>query len=130
VGFRLFQYKIGSTHQTREQFMEPIFSLPYSEFCVAQQLASHFPAGQGYSLYAPISRQQPGVDLMLARRRGRRMQVACIQVKSSRTCQATGETDPLPTLKLTPPTNVCSVNQREPATPASAHRDLRSSMMR
>jgi hypothetical protein len=65
--------------------MEPIFSLPYSEFCVAQQLASHFPAGQGYSLYAPISRQQPGVDLMLARRRGRRMQVACIQVKSSRT---------------------------------------------
>ena len=35
-------------------------------------------------------------------------------------CQATGETDPLPTLKLTPPSGVF-VNQREPATPASAH---------
>ena len=65
--------------------MEPIFSLPYSEFCVASQLTRYLPAGQGYSLYAPISRQQPGVDLMLARRRGRRVRVACIQVKSSRT---------------------------------------------
>ena len=65
--------------------MEPIFSLPYSEFCVAQQLARLFPRGQGYSLYAPLSRQQPGVDLLLARRRGRRVRVACIQVKSSRT---------------------------------------------
>src|SRR5260370_31030328 len=65
--------------------MEPIFSLPYSEFCVAQQLAGYVRARQGSSLYAPISRQQPGVDLMLARRRGRRVRVACIQVKSSRT---------------------------------------------
>ena len=65
--------------------MEPIFSLPYSEFCVAQQLARLLPSGKGYSLYAPLSRQQQGVDLMLARRRGRRVRVACIQVKSSRT---------------------------------------------
>jgi hypothetical protein len=40
-----------------------------------------------------------------------------------RACQATGETDPLPTLKLTPPNLVFSVNQREPAAPASAHSD-------
>jgi hypothetical protein len=39
------------------------------------------------------------------------------------TCQATGETDPLPTLKLTPPNLVVSVNQHEPAAPASAHSD-------
>jgi hypothetical protein len=65
--------------------MEPIFTLPYSEFCVAQQLARLLPASQGYSLYAPVSRQQPGVDLVIARRRGRRVHVACIQVKSSRT---------------------------------------------
>ncbi len=65
--------------------MEPVFSLPYSEFCVAQQLAGLLPASQGYSLYAPVSRQQPGVDLLIARRRGRKVRVACIQVKSSRT---------------------------------------------
>lgn len=65
--------------------MEPVFTLPYSEFCVAQQLARHLPASKGYSLYAPVSRQQPGVDLVLARRRGNRVRVACIQVKSSRT---------------------------------------------
>jgi hypothetical protein len=65
--------------------MEPIFSLPYSEFCVAQQLARWLPASRGYSLYAPVSRQQPGVDLLLARRRSSTVRVACIQVKSSRT---------------------------------------------
>jgi hypothetical protein len=65
--------------------VEPIFTLPYPEFCVAQQLARHLPASQGYSIYAPVSRQQPGVDLVLARRRGNRVKVACIQVKSSRT---------------------------------------------
>src|SRR5437016_5983155 len=65
--------------------MEPIFTLPYPEFCVAQQLARWLPAARGYSLYAPVSRQQPGVDLVLARRRGSKVGVACIQVKSSRT---------------------------------------------
>lgn len=65
--------------------MEPVFSLPYSEFCVAQQLSRLLPAASGYSIYVPISRQQPGVDLLLARRRSGRVTVAAIQVKSSRT---------------------------------------------
>jgi hypothetical protein len=65
--------------------MEPIFSLPYSEFCVAQQLARLLPAKKGYSLYLPLSRQQPGVDLLIARRSSRMVRVASIQVKSSRT---------------------------------------------
>lgn len=65
--------------------MEPVFTLPYSEFCVAQQLAKLMPAAEGYSLFAPLSRQQPGVDLVLTRRRGRRNSAAFIQVKSSRT---------------------------------------------
>jgi len=73
--------------------MEPIFSLPYSEFCVAQQLAGLLPAKDGYSIYAPISRQQPGVDLLLARRRGSRTRVASIQVKSSRTYSRPKTTD-------------------------------------
>ncbi len=72
--------------------MEPIFSLPYSEFCVAQQLARLLPRANGYSLYIPVSRQQPGVDLVLARRRGRRVRMACIQIKSSRTYSNRGAT--------------------------------------
>ena len=43
--------------------------------------------------------------------------------QTTRNCQATGETDPLPTLKLTPPDLMFSVHQREPAAPASAHSD-------
>lgn len=65
--------------------MEPVFSLPYSEFCVAQQLARLLPASRGYSLYVPVSRQQPGTDLLLMRRCDRQVRAACIQVKSSRT---------------------------------------------
>jgi len=65
--------------------MDPIFSLPYSEFCVAQQLARALPSAKGYSLCVPVSRQQPGVDIVIVRRRGRRVRVAHIQVKSSRT---------------------------------------------
>src|SRR5258708_1478728 len=38
-------------------------------------------------------------------------------------CQATGEPDPLPTLKLTLPIWCLSSDQREPAAPASAHSD-------
>jgi hypothetical protein len=48
---------------------------------------------------------------------------ASARTSISMSCQATGETDPLPTLKLTPPDLMFSVNQREPAAPASAHSD-------
>lgn len=65
--------------------MEPVFTLPYSEYCVAQQLTRLLPARQGYSIYAPLSRQEKGVDLVVTRRRGRRTRAATIQVKSSRT---------------------------------------------
>jgi len=65
--------------------MDPVYSVPYSEFCVAQQLARIFPAKRGFSLYAPLSRQEPGVDLILAHRARSRTRVATIQVKASRT---------------------------------------------
>ena len=48
--------------------MEPILTLPYSEWLVAEQLMKALPASQGYSVYAPLSRQEKGVDLLLARR--------------------------------------------------------------
>lgn len=65
--------------------MEPVFSLPYPEFCVAQRLQSLFPSSAGYATYFPVSRQQPGVDLVLVRRRRSKTIAATIQVKSSRT---------------------------------------------
>ena len=48
--------------------MEPIVTLPYSEWLVAEQLMKQLPARQGYSVYAPLSRQEKGVDLLVTRR--------------------------------------------------------------
>ena len=64
--------------------MEPIVTLPYSEWLVAQQLMKSFPASQGYSVYAPLSRQEKGVDLLLARRLNGVTRAATLQVKYSR----------------------------------------------
>ena len=65
--------------------MDPVFTLPYSEFVVAQQLAQLLPAKLGFSIHTPLSRQQKGVDLVVVRRRGRHSWAKTIQVKSSRT---------------------------------------------
>lgn len=73
--------------------MEPVFTLPYSEYCVAQRLRKLFPATKGYAIYVPPSRQEPGVDLILARRVSRRTRVVTIQVKSSRTYTRRIETE-------------------------------------
>jgi hypothetical protein len=65
--------------------MEPIFTLPYSEYVVAQQLASLLKSSQGFSLYTPLSRQEKGVDLIATHRTGRVTRATSIQVKGSRT---------------------------------------------
>jgi len=68
--------------------MEPIFTIPYAEFAVAQRLQQLLPTSGGFAVYVPASRQQPGVDLILARRRQGHNAAATIQVKSSRTYSA------------------------------------------
>jgi len=65
--------------------MEPVFTLSYSEYAAAQQLAAMFPSSKGYSLFIPPSRQEKGVDLLLTCRVASRTRAASIQVKSSRT---------------------------------------------
>lgn len=65
--------------------MDGIYTIPYPEFCVAQQLSRLLPTKRGYSLFAPLSRQEPGVDLVLVRRARSGAKVATIQVKGSRT---------------------------------------------
>jgi hypothetical protein len=72
--------------------LDPVYTIPYGEFCVAQQLSRLLPRTGGYSLYAPISQQEPGVDLIVARRAAGRTRVATVQVKTSRTYSHAGVT--------------------------------------
>lgn len=64
--------------------MEPILTLPYSEWLVAAQLMKVLPARQGFSVFAPLSRQEKGVDLLLTRRLRGVTRAAALQVKYSR----------------------------------------------
>ncbi len=73
--------------------MDPIFTLHYSEYCVAQQLSALLPAKHNYSIYALLSRQEKGVDLVLTRRSAGVSRAATIQVKSSRTYSRKSQTD-------------------------------------
>src|SRR3954452_21593803 len=68
--------------------MEPILTLPYSEWLVAEQLMRELPGSEGFSIYAPLSRQERGVDLLLSRRIGHASRVATLQVKYSRAYEA------------------------------------------
>jgi hypothetical protein len=68
--------------------MEPILTLPYSEWLVAEELMETFPGGDGFAVYAPLSRQQKGVDLLLTKRAGHSSRVAALQVKYSRAYEA------------------------------------------
>ncbi len=65
--------------------MEPVFTLPYSEYGAANLLSQQFKRSQGYSIFIPASRQEKGVDLLLAKRSGSRTATVTFQVKSSRT---------------------------------------------
>lgn len=65
--------------------MEPVFTLPYSEYAVANRLNDLFKTKDGYSLYVPASRQEEGVDLLLTSRNQGVTTTATIQVKASRT---------------------------------------------
>lgn len=63
--------------------MNPVFTLPYSEYEVANELAQHFKKSKGYSILLPVSRQQKGFDLVLYNSKTKKS--LRIQVKSSRT---------------------------------------------
>ena len=62
--------------------MDGTFSLPYSEYRVAETLIKLFPKKEGYALFIPVSRQQKGIDLLLYNQKsGKKL---AIQVKASR----------------------------------------------
>lgn len=62
--------------------MQPIFTLPYSEYAVANVLNEKF---KDYSIFVPASSQEKGIDLILYNRKAAANRVVTIQVKSSRT---------------------------------------------
>lgn len=63
--------------------MEPIFSLSYSEFIVANELGKYFKKKDGYSISIPLSRQQKGFDIILYNQKTKK--AFTFQVKGSRT---------------------------------------------
>lgn len=62
--------------------MDPIFTLPYSEYAVVDRFARQLPKKQGFSIYVPTSRQEKGVDFLIHNSRTNKS--LRFQVKSSR----------------------------------------------
>lgn len=62
--------------------MEPIFTLPYSEHQVIEQVTKRLKKSTGYAVYIPTSRQQKGVDFIIHNTKSNKF--ARIQVKGSR----------------------------------------------
>ena len=68
--------------------MEPVFTLQWPEFVVAERLQSLLPRKDGYSVFIPLSRQEKGIDLaVLHRSANGRTTAKTFQVKASRTHQ-------------------------------------------
>ncbi len=82
--------------------MNPIFTLQYSEFELANQLQDSFPQSEGFSIFVPTSRQEKGIDLILVQKLPRgKSKVITFQIKSSRTWSPKPVTNP----KAKPVTN-------------------------
>lgn len=69
--------------------MDAVFTLPYSEFAIADLFISVFKATDGYSVFVPVSRTEKGIDLVLTRRSDGVTKVMTFQIKSSRTYAGT-----------------------------------------
>ncbi len=65
--------------------MEPVFTLPYSEYETILLLQKHLTKKDGYAFFVPTSRQQKGIDFIIHNTRTKR--VLSVQVKSSRSWQ-------------------------------------------
>jgi hypothetical protein len=62
--------------------MDPIFTLQYAEYVVAETLAKLLSKRKGYSISIPLSRQQKGFDLLVYSSQSGK--VARVQIKASR----------------------------------------------
>ena len=64
--------------------MNPIFTIPYSEYKAIDYLSQLFKKKDGYSIFLPVSRQEKGVDFILIKRIKKSVKTVTFQVKSSR----------------------------------------------
>jgi hypothetical protein len=62
--------------------MDPVFTLPYSEYAVIDRFTKQLSKRQGFSVYVPASRQEKGVDFLVHNSKQQRS--LRFQVKSSR----------------------------------------------
>jgi len=66
--------------------MDPVFTLQWPEFLLANRLQRLLPKSEGYAVLVPASRQEKGIDLGVIRKvPNRSSRVATIQIKASRT---------------------------------------------
>lgn len=66
--------------------MDPVFTLQWSEYVLAERLQAALPKSEGFSVWIPLSRQEKGVDLAVLRKQADgSSKTVTIQVKASRT---------------------------------------------
>jgi hypothetical protein len=66
--------------------VDPVFTLQWPEFVIAQRLHALLPPKDGYSILIPLSRQEKGIDLAVLHRRGNgKSETTTIRVNASRT---------------------------------------------
>ncbi|MFH1061029.1 MAG: hypothetical protein V1797_20385 [Pseudomonadota bacterium] len=67
--------------------MDAIFTIPYSEYMVINELSKHINKSDGCTIYIPASRQEKGVDFLVHHLKTR--QCARFQVKGSKSYEGT-----------------------------------------
>ncbi|MBI1823356.1 MAG: hypothetical protein HYR80_04505 [Nitrospirae bacterium] len=66
--------------------MDPVFTLQWPEFILANRLQKKLTKKNGYSVLIPLSRQEKGIDLaVLKKEKVRKTHVVTLQIKASRT---------------------------------------------
>lgn len=65
--------------------MDPVFTLQWPEFILANRLQKLLPKKDGYSILIPTSRQEKGIDLAILKKQKGKNRVVTIQIKASRT---------------------------------------------
>jgi len=66
--------------------MDPIFTLQWPEFILANRLQRLLPKSEGFSVLVPASRQEKGIDLAIVLKKiNGKSRVVTIQIKASRT---------------------------------------------
>lgn len=66
--------------------MDPVFTIQWPEFLIANRLQKLLPKSEGFAVFIPTSRQEKGVDLAVVRKLpNAESRVTTFQVKASRT---------------------------------------------